>query len=279
MKRTVTFLALLWLTQGPAIASGQEGVTRYVRYEAPDGHVAYGVLEDRTIHELDGNLFDMPAVTEQTYDLSEVHLLAPVKPSKVLAMGPNYASHGGEAAPTGDLPIFLKLPTSIVGPGDDIVRPHDAENLHYEAEMVIVIGQRAENVSTEDALDYVLGVTAGNDVSERGWQGGDLQWVRGKASDTFGPIGPVITRGVDYDDLLLISRLNGEVRQEERTSYLIFGVAEIVSYMSQYITLEPGDLIFTGTPGSTEAMVGGDVIEIELEHVGVLRNTVRQEVR
>ena len=119
-----------------------------------------------------------------------------------------------------------------------------------------------------------FGVTAGNDVSERAWQDSDLQWLRAKASDTFAPIGPAIVAGLDYDDLLVQTRVNGEVRQSERSSDLIFDIDTIVSYVSQYITLLPGDVIFTGTPGTTQAMQPGDVVEIEIEGVGVLRNTV-----
>ncbi|HZW58680.1 MAG TPA: fumarylacetoacetate hydrolase family protein, partial [Woeseiaceae bacterium] len=126
----------------------------------------------------------------------------------------------------------------------------------------------------QQAGDYIFGVTAGNDVSERQWQANDLQWFRGKATDTFGPIGPVIAAGLDYNDLLVQSRLNGKVMQSQRTSELIHDPAAIVSFISQYATLEPGDLIFTGTPGTTSAMQPGDVIEIEVEGVGVLRNTI-----
>ena len=122
----------------------------------------------------------------------------------------------------------------------------------------------------------VFGITAGNDVSERDWQGSDLQWLRAKASDSFGPVGPTIARGVDPDNVLVETRVNGEVRQHERTADLIFGTAAIVSYVSRYVTLEPGDLIFTGTPGSTQALDDGDVVEVEVEGVGVLRNTVRK---
>jgi 2-keto-4-pentenoate hydratase/2-oxohepta-3-ene-1,7-dioic acid hydratase in catechol pathway len=140
--------------------------------------------------------------------------------------------------------------------------------------MVIVMGRRAKDVGVEEAADFIFGVTAGNDISERDWQGDDLQWFRAKASDTFGPVGPMIVTGLDYDDLLLQTRVNGEVRQSERTRDLLFGVAEIVSYVSRYVTLLPGDIIFTGTPGSTRAMEPGDMVEVELEGVGILRNTV-----
>jgi 2-keto-4-pentenoate hydratase/2-oxohepta-3-ene-1,7-dioic acid hydratase in catechol pathway len=132
-------------------------------------------------------------------------------------------------------------------------------------------------VAEDDALQYVFGVTCGNDISERGWQANDVQWVRAKASDTFGPCGPYIVRGVDYEDLLLQMRVNGEVKQQQRTRDLFHGVARIVSWASQYMTLEPGDLIFTGTPGTTSAVQPGDTMEVELEQVGVLTNRVVAE--
>jgi 2-keto-4-pentenoate hydratase/2-oxohepta-3-ene-1,7-dioic acid hydratase in catechol pathway len=142
--------------------------------------------------------------------------------------------------------------------------------------LVVVIGKRAKDVAVAGAAEYVFGVTAGNDVSERDWQRDDLQWLRAKGSDTFGPVGPVIATGLDHNDLLVQTRVNGEVRQSERSSDLIFDIETIVSYVSRYVTLMPGDVIFTGTPGSTQAMSPGDVVEVEIEGVGVLRNTVVQ---
>jgi 2-keto-4-pentenoate hydratase/2-oxohepta-3-ene-1,7-dioic acid hydratase in catechol pathway len=203
-------IALLLLA---SVAGAQEGVTRYVRY-AHEGTKAYGVLEGETIHQLDGAPFDAPRRTGVAVPLTEVRLLAPSEPSKVVAVGLNYQSHLGEREPAAYPGLFAKYPTSIVGLNESIVMPPDASNLHYEGEMVIVIGRRAQRVPTAEALDYVFGVTAGNDVSERDWQRADLQWLRAKASDTFGPVGPVIARGLDYDDLLLTTRVNGEVRQQ-----------------------------------------------------------------
>jgi 2-keto-4-pentenoate hydratase/2-oxohepta-3-ene-1,7-dioic acid hydratase in catechol pathway len=255
------------------LALAQAPVTRYVRFTS-QGIVAYGMLEGDTVRELAGDLFSDPAPTGRTYRRQEVQVLAPCDPAKVIAVGLNYRSHIGDR-PVAPYPgLFAKLPSSIVGPGDDIVLPVDAENAHYEGELVIVIGKRAKNVPESSAGEHVFGVTAGNDVSERNWQRSDLQWFRAKASDTFGPLGPVIARGLDYDDLLVQTRVNGEVRQSERTKDLIFGVNRIVSYVSRYVTLEPGDVIYTGTPQTTQALKPGDVVEVEVEGVGVLRNTV-----
>jgi 2-keto-4-pentenoate hydratase/2-oxohepta-3-ene-1,7-dioic acid hydratase in catechol pathway len=251
----------------------QSDITRFVRF-AHDGRVAYGILDGERVHELNGDLFAAPVRTGRTLRLDRVRLLAPCVPSKVIAVGLNYRSHLGDRPPAAYPGLFAKYPTSIVGPEDSIIMPADATNLHYEGELVVVIGREARHVSIEEAPQYVFGVTAGNDVSERDWQRDDLQWLRAKASDTFGPIGPVVATGLDYGDLQLETRVNGDLRQSARTSDLLFDVAMIVSYVSRYVTLLPGDLIFTGTPGSTAALEPGDVVEIELEGVGILRNTV-----
>ena len=199
---------------------------------------------------------------------------APADPGKVIAIGLNYASHLGGNEPAPYPGVFAKLPTSIVGPGDAIEMTEDAGNVHYEGELVLVVGKEARDVGVEDAQDYIFGVTAGNDVSERDWQSADLQWFRAKASDTYGPIGPVISRGVNYDDLELTTRLNGEIVQQQRTSDLIFDTSDIISYVSRYVTLMPGDVIFTGTPGTTQAMNAGDTVSVEVETVGLLENPV-----
>ena len=245
----------------------------FVRY-IYGSRTSYGQLEGDIIRELQGHLFDHPTLTGATVKLAEVRLLAPCEPSKIIAVGRNYRSHLGDHAPLTAPGLFAKLPNSIVGPGDAIVLPPGAVDVHYEGEMVLVIGRRARQVAPGQAAEYVFGVTAGNDVSERTWQKSDLQWLRAKASDTFGPLGPAIVTGLDYNDLLVETRLNGEVRQSQRTRDLIFDVDAIVSYITQFITLMPGDLVFTGTPGTTQAMKPGDVVEVEVEGVGILRNPV-----
>ena len=243
---------------------------QYIRYSVGD-QIHYGTLEGETVHRLDGDLFE-GRPTSITHARSEITLLAPCQPSKVIAIGLNYKSHLGKR-PCPEVPgIFAKFPTCIIGPGQGIEMPPDAMDLHYEGEMVVVIGKRCKRVSVEEAPEHVFGVTAGNDVSERRWQSGDLQWFRAKGSDTFGPLGPAITTGLDYGNLLLETRVNGVTRQSQRTSDLLFPVPVLVSYVSAYMTLLPGDVIYTGTPGTTQAFQPGDVIEVELEGVGVLRN-------
>ena len=270
MKNKRLFITLLI-----AISSYLPGseTTKYVRY-THEGQESYGILEGDTVRELVGDIFSDPTPSGKTLKLSEVHLLAPCKPTKVIAVGLNYRSHIGNR-PVPEYPgLFAKYPSSIIGQEENIVIPSDATDLHYEGELVVVIGKKAKNISVSKAPNYIFGVTAGNDVSERKWQQADLQWLRAKASDTFGPVGPAIVTGLNYNDLLLQTRLNGEIRQSERTKDLVYDVEAIVSYISHYVTLFPGDLIFTGTPGTTKAMKPNDIVEIELEGVGILRNKV-----
>lgn len=246
---------------------------KYVRYSHEDG-VAFGLLEGDTILELSGDPLGASEPTGLTRALATVRLLAPCLPSKVIAVGRNYRSHLGDRPAPESPALFAKLPSSIIGDGAAIVIPPDARSVHYEGELVVVIGKEARNVPIEDAGAHVFGVTAGNDVSERSWQRSDLQWLRAKATDTFAPVGPAIVQGLNHNDLLLQTRLNGELCQSERTRETLFDVETLVSYASRFFTLLPGDLIFTGTPGTTAAMKPGDVVEVEIEGVGTLRNPV-----
>ena len=257
------------VTEGRELSS----VTRYVRFEA-DGRAAYGRLRDRTVHKLKGSLFDQPAVTGMAYPLDSVKLLAPCEPTKVMALAGNYASHLGDNPKPKNPELFFKVPSALLEPEGSIVIPPGTSRCDYEGELVIVIGKKAKNVSVSQAPDCVFGVTCGNDVSARDWQKNDTQWWRAKGCDTFAPLGPVIARGINYDDLLLTTRLNGQVKQRQRTSDLIFGVNEIVSFASKFVTLYPGDVIYTGTPGKTSALKSGDVVEVQIEGIGTLRNKV-----
>jgi 2-keto-4-pentenoate hydratase/2-oxohepta-3-ene-1,7-dioic acid hydratase in catechol pathway len=246
----------------------------YVRY-VEQQKTGYGILDGDFVQELNGNFLHDVTRTGRSIPVSQVKLLAPCEPSKVLAVGRNYQSHLGERAPTEYPAVFLKLPSCIIGPEDTIVIPPGATDLHYEGELVVVIGKTAKGISKSEAAAHIFGVTAGNDISERIWQKNDVQWFRAKASDTFGPLGPAIVQGLDYNDLLLESRVNGEVRQSQRTADMLFSVDTIVSYISQYITLIAGDVIYTGTPMRTRAMQPGDTVEVEIEGIGILRNYVR----
>ncbi|MGH9721714.1 MAG: fumarylacetoacetate hydrolase family protein, partial [Bryobacteraceae bacterium] len=173
--------------------------------------------------------------------------------------------------------MFYKPITCLQHPGEAIVIPKDATNVHYEGELVLVIGKRASRISKEEARNVIFGVSCGNDVSEREWQNGgkkDLQWWRAKGADTFGPLGPCVAVGLNYSNLLLQTRLNGQVVQKQNTSDLLFGPLEIVSFVSHFVTLTPGDLIYTGTPGATKKMSPGDMVEVDIEGIGVLKNKV-----
>jgi len=238
---------------------------------------AYGTIEGESVQPIEGDLFGALKASGAAVPLSEVKLLYPVKASKIFCVGLNYKSHlGGRPAPT-QPEIFYKPITALQNPGDPIITPAQSSNMHFEGELVAVISKRCRNISAADASGAVLGVTCGNDISERDWQGGpakDLQWWRAKGADTFGPLGPWVVTGIDYSKLLLTTRVNGNIVQQQYTSDLLFDVPAIVSYISQWVTLEQGDLIYTGTPGSTSKLNPGDVVEIEIEKIGVLRNPV-----
>ena len=267
---------LLFILLVPTTLHAQSSnITKYVRYTV-DGQTSYGRVDGATVQQLRAAPWIDSTRTGRTVPLSRVKLLAPATPSNVIAVGLNYQTHLGERSAATYPGLFTKLPTSIIAHEEDVILPPDANNAHYEGEMVIVIGKKASHVSVAEAKQYVFGITVGNDISERDWQKSDLQWFRAKASDTFGPMGPVLITGLNYDDLLLQTRLNGEVVQSQRTKDLIFNVAAQVSYISQYVTLMPGDVIYTGTPGTTKRIVAGDVVEVELEGVGILRNRVTQ---
>lgn len=254
-------------------ASASAEVTKYIRYEN-GGRTAYGVVDGENVRELSGAPWLQGKATGKTAKLSAVKLLAPAEPSKIICAGLNYKSHIGQQQVAQYVGLFSKFPTSIVGPEANVIYPDDASNLHFEGELVIVIGKKAQNVPREQALDYIFGVTAGNDVSERAWQRSDLQWMRAKGADTFGPLGPWVVTGLNYQDVLLETRVNGKTLQSQRTKDLIFDIPYLVSYVSKYVTLMPGDVIYTGTPGTTSAMKPGDVVEVEIEGIGVLRNKI-----
>lgn len=257
-------------------AKGKDTVTKYIRYRR-DSKTAYGILDGETVHELSGDLFGGHKQTGISYRLGDVKLLYPCEPPKILAVGLNYKSHLGERKAPERPEIFYKAITSLQHPDEPILIPTGAKNVHYEGELVLVIGKRVKRASAAEAREAIFGVTCGNDVSERDWQGGpekDLQWWRAKGADTFGPLGPVIVRGIDYGNLLLETRLNGSVMQKQYTSDLIFDGPAIVSWISQCVTLTPGDVIYTGTPGHTSRMNEGDVVEVEIEGIGTLRNRI-----
>jgi 2-keto-4-pentenoate hydratase/2-oxohepta-3-ene-1,7-dioic acid hydratase in catechol pathway len=252
-------------------------VPHYIRYRS-NSAVSYGILDGETVRELQGDPLHSPAETGVTRKLSEVKLLHPCVPGKILCVGLNYRSHLGTRPQPAHPEMFYKPISALQDPEAPIVLPRDSTDVHYEGELVVVIGRQAKDVSLDQARDAIFGVTCGNDVSERNWQSGagkDLQWWRAKGSDTFAPLGPAIATGLDYSNLQLQTRLNGEVVQKQSTSDLIFDCPAIVAWVSGWVTLMPGDIIYTGTPGATRKLSPGDVVEVEIESIGVLRNPVQ----
>lgn len=249
---------------------------KYVRYRC-DSATCYGILDGDTVREISGGLFGSRTPTGVTRPLSGVKLLAPVEPGKILAVGLNYKSHLGGRPQPPHPEMFYKPVSALQDPGEPIVIPREATDVHYEGELVVVIGKRVRDASPEEARAAIFGVTCGNDVSERNWQHGqgkDLQWWRAKGCDTFAPLGPAVVTDIDYGNLTLETRLNGETVQKQTTADLIFDCPAIVSRISGWVTLLPGDIIYTGTPGSTKKLSPGDVVEVEIEGVGILRNPV-----
>lgn len=249
---------------------------KYVRYLA-HGQVSYGVLEGDTLREITTSPFEEFEITDHAHQVSEVKLLPPTMPTKILAIGLNYASHLGGRPASKEPTTFIKTPSSLIGHGDVIIRPKGLETLDEEGELVVVIKSRCRNVSKEDATKFVLGYTCGNDVSARDWQDGDSQWWRAKSSDTFSSVGPWISDDIDPGNVMLRARVNGKEVQVESTSDFLFGVPTVINWVSRYMTLEPGDLIFTGTPGSPAHLNDGDTVEVEIEGIGVLSNPVKSE--
>lgn len=248
---------------------------KIVRYTL-DRKTRYGILEGDIIHGLAGTPYRRLLRTGQSHKLSNVKLLAPCSPSKVVALGVNYRSHGEEMShriPIEPL-IFIKPSTSVIGPEADIIYPSSSERVDYEGELGVVIGQRTRPVSTQEAYEYILGYTCVNDVTARDIQARDKQWTRSKGFDTFCPIGPCIETKLDPRNLMLETRLNGERMQYTSTADLIFPAYELVSFISQAMTLLPGDVIATGTTSGVGPMQPGDTIEVEIEGIGTLRNQV-----
>lgn len=253
-----------------------------VRYEL-EGCAYYGVIKNGdSIARLDGSPFEALRFNGKLDAINAVRILAPVESPRVFGLGYNYKAHSDEVGkPVPQLPVlFMKPSTSVIGPDESIVYPADGENVHFEGELTVVIGKRARHVTEVEALDHVLGYTCGNDVSDRVLQRRESQFgclFAGKGYDTFAPIGPAIVTGLDPSNLQVITRVNGVVKQDGNTASLLFPVPYLISYLSRYVTLLPGDLIMTGTPAGVGPIKVGDVIEVEIPGLGVLRNDVVAE--
>jgi len=243
------------------------------------GEARYGHLKDDTITVVKGDIFEGVTETGDTLPLSEVKVLPPVIPSKIVGLGLNYKAHVEEIdAAKFEIPkeplIFLKPPSAIIGHMDQIMYPADTKRVDYEGELGIVIGRKTRHVTEAEALGCAFGYTVVNDVSARDYQNRDGQWTRGKGFDTFCPVGPVIATDLDPDNLNIETRLNGKTVQSGNTKDLIFKCAHLISFISKVMTLLPGDLIATGTPHGVGPMKQGDEVEVEIEGVGVLKNFV-----
>lgn len=254
------------------------------RFES-SGKVLYGVIEGGSVFELDADpysgsfVFTRDLIRSTGHDLEKVRLLAPVSPSKIVAIGLNYKAHAAEfGKPLPEEPmIFMKPSTAVIGPGDEIIYPaHMSHRVDYEGELAVVIGNTAKEVQSRDASDYILGYTCINDVTARDLQKKDVQYIRAKGFDTFAPVGPCISTDLDPLDAVIKTRLNGETKQDTSTRDMIFNVFELVSFVSHVMTLLPGDIIATGTPSGVGKMRPGDTVEVDIEGIGVLRNTIAE---
>ena len=255
-----------------------EKQSRVVRYSTDNGP-RWGLAEGDAVWDLVGDPFTGWEKGAEVATLSALSLLAPVVPSKIICAGRNYPAHAAEddsSVPEEPL-LFFKPPSSVIGPDDPIVLPPQSEWVEHEAELALVIGRRCRDVRAEHAWQHVLGVTCANDVTARDLQRREALWTRSKGFDTFCPIGPWLVTGLteaEVSDLEVTCRVNGNVRQSGRTSEMVFSPAALIAYASAVMTLEPGDLILTGTPAGVGSLEAGDVAEVEVEGVGILRNPV-----
>jgi 2-keto-4-pentenoate hydratase/2-oxohepta-3-ene-1,7-dioic acid hydratase in catechol pathway len=251
---------------------------KIVRFTSNGSAPRYGIQENDAVYAASGDPFSGLTKGEKVGATSDITRLAPVEPGKIVCIGLNYAAHVTENDASREIPdapvMFMKPPSAVVNPGEPIAIANPDHRTDYEAELVVVIGKQARDVSEADALSYVLGYTGGNDVSDRVLQAKDGQWVRAKGFDTYCPLGPCIETEIDVTNTTVQSRLNGEQRQSQSTSNMLFSVPFLISFISKVMTLEPGDVIMTGTPEGVGPMKQGDTIEVEIGGVGVLSNPV-----
>ncbi len=247
------------------------------------GDVSFGVVEgpgedpaDLVVLTMAGHPFAPAQLTGEQHPLSQVRLLAPVLPSKVVCIGKNYADHIAEMggpAPAGPV-TFLKPSTSVIGPGDAIVLPRNSDRVDHEAELAVVIGRLCREVPRARAFDVVLGYTVGNDVTARDHQQADGQWTRGKGHDTFCPLGPWVETELDPSDLQVSCTVDGELRQDGRTAQLLHDVPAVIEWVTAFMTLLPGDVILTGTPAGVGPLLPGSSVAATVEGIGTLTNPV-----
>jgi 2-keto-4-pentenoate hydratase/2-oxohepta-3-ene-1,7-dioic acid hydratase in catechol pathway len=252
---------------------------RIVRYQTKNEAPRYGWIFENKVGDIEGNIFSEYRRLEAGTPLDSVKLLAPSQPSKIVCVGRNYMEHAkelGNEVPKVPL-IFLKPPSSIINPGDAILLPPQSQQVEHEAELVAVIGKRGKNIALEQAREFILGYTIGNDITARDLQKSDGQWTRAKGFDTFCSFGPWIDTDFDVTDALITCKVSGQPRQMASTRDMVFNVGKLVAFISSVMTLEPGDLVFTGTPAGVGPLHDGDVVEVDIDGLGVLSNPVRKE--
>ena len=250
-----------------------------IRFTHKKSEPQYGWINENYAGLLSSPPFGAYRRLEASIPLEEVRLLAPVQPGKILAIGRNYPEHAKEhEVEIPEVPmIFLKPPSAIIGPGAPIILPPQSLQVEHEAELGVVISRRGRWISQENVKDHILGYTIVNDVTARDLLRRDGQWSRAKGFDTFCPAGPWIETDLDPSDVLITCRVNGEIRQLSSTREMVFSIKQLIVYLSSVMTLEPGDLILTGTPSGVGRLLDGDKVEIEIEGIGVLRNQVKEE--
>ncbi len=252
---------------------------RIVRFQADGGAPQYGWLLDDKVGGIQGDPFGKYRRKDADKLLTDVKLLAPSVPSKIVCVGRNYVEHAKELG--NDVPkiplIFLKPPSSILNPGEPIILPPQSKQVEHEAELVVVIGRRARNITAEESKKYIYGYTVGNDVTARDLQRTDDQWTRAKGFDTFCAFGPWIDTEFNIADALITCKVNGQPRQMASTRDMVFSVGTLIAFISSVMTIEPGDLIFTGTPSGVGPLQDGNEVVVEIEGLGVLRNPVKAE--
>ena len=255
---------------------------RIVRYQTRDNKKAkYGWLLEDKVGEISGNPFGRYRRNEATTPLADVNLLAPTEPSKIICVGRNYVEHAKELG--NELPkvplIFMKPPSSIIASGETIILPPQSTQVEHEGELVAVIGRHGKHITAAHARKHIIGYTVGNDVTARDLQKSDSQWTRAKGFDTFCPFGPWIDTDFDPADAVITCRVNGQMRQMASTRDMVFNVGALIAYISSVMTLEPGDLIFTGTPAGVGELQDGDDVSVEIEGLGLIKNKVKAESR
>ncbi len=251
---------------------------KIIRYQTKEETPQVGWILDEQVGALEGDLFGEYRRLKADTPLDAVKLSAPCQPGKIICVGRNYAEHAkelGNEVPKTPL-IFLKPPSAILNPGAAIILPPQSRQVEHEAELVAVIGKRGRNITAEQAREYILGYTIGNDVTARDLQKTDGQWTRAKGFDTFCPFGPWIDTDFDISDALVTCRVSGQPRQMASTRDMIFSVPTLVAYISSVMTLDPGDIIFTGTPAGVGPLTEGDQVTVEIEGLGRLVNPVKK---